>query len=157
MIAMPPVVPGDGIDIVTAAEAEAVLPMGSAPCGVFPLDLRREPEGAAGRQLGQDRCADRALIQAVQEPARASDLVPGDVLDWQVRSAIDGRITVGTDDVRPQGLGDRCGPNEEVLHLHRLELHTVAERIRAATSTFDADELEGMVGAIGVPAVSDDS
>src|SRR5262249_62093195 len=72
------------------------------------------------------------------------------------RSATDGRVTVGTDDVRPQGLDDRCGPDEEVLHLHRVELITVAERTRAATGPFDADELEGMVAAIGAPVVSDD-
>src|SRR5262245_38904999 len=155
VIAMLTVVPGDGIDIVTTAEAVAVPPMGAALCGVFPLGLRREPEGAACRQLCQDRRADRVRIQAVQEPARAGNLVPGDVFDGQVRSAIDGRITVGTDDVRPQGLGDRDGPNKEVRHLHRLELRTVAERARAATRTFDPDDLEGMVGAIGVPAVSE--
>lgn len=153
-VAIPAAIPSDGVDVVAAAEAKSVAPVGAASGGILPLGLRRQAKGHVGcRQLGRHRRTHRARVDAVQKPVRLGDLVPRNVLQRERRPAIHGRVGVGAVHARPQGLRDGHRRDEKILQCHFAPVRAFAERVRAAPRALDVDQLKSVVGPIRGPFV----
>src|SRR4051794_23299065 len=84
VIALSAVVPGYRIDVVAAAEREAVLPVLAAAGSILPFSLRGQAKcRCVGKLLGH-HCRHRARVQPVDEAPRTREIIPRNIFQWQV-------------------------------------------------------------------------
>src|SRR5215468_10929496 len=82
VVAVSPVVPCDGIEVVTAAEPEAISPVRPAASRIFPLRFRRKAKASSSRcNVPQHVCPHGMPIDLIQKSSIPCNFIPGRVLD----------------------------------------------------------------------------